>query len=421
MENNQERLTDAQGLQLCRLRDESARPWSYMSVSVATFALIAAATVPTPLYQLYQKAFHFSEFTLTMIFGIYALGVIPALLVFGPLGDVICRRRVLMAAITLAGLGIMLLLLARGVIWLMAGRVLVGVAVGATQGNATAALVEMQPQKSRRRAGIMMALCTAGGAASGTLTSGLIAEYLPDPFLLSYLLELGILALGFALVASIKEAAAPVRSFIGFHHPLVERKIFSGFMAAALAGGLGWSIAGIFLAIVPSYVSNLLHTRNLAAGGALVALMLGSIAFIQIALVNVPTFRLMIFGLCGAVVGLSSTVAAWHLSSLGLMIGGSAICGAAIGMSYLGSISEINRLAEPEDRGRVNSLYFVIIYLFFSIPTISLGLVATRLGLYTAVFIFAVFVVFFALIVMAWLVIRQRRPQKENIDPVKAL
>jgi predicted MFS family arabinose efflux permease len=409
MDQEHERLSVAQGIQLCRLRDESARPWSYVAVAIASFVLIAAATVPTPLYQLYQENFHFSEFTLTMIFGIYAFGVIPALLVFGPLGDIICRRRVLMVAIGMAGAGIALLAAARGVLWLLAGRLLVGIAVGATQGNASAALVEMQPREDRRRAGIMMTVCTAGGAASGTLVSGIIAQYLPDPLLLAYIMELAMLAAAFVLVATIKEAASPVLSFVSFHHPRVSRNIFVGFMAASLAGGLIWSIAGLFLALVPSYVSNLLHVRNLAAGGALVALMLGSSIVIQLIMINSSNFRLQMMGLGVAVAGITAVVAAWHLSSFLLMIAGSISSGAAIGMGYLGSISEINRLAAPQERGRVNSLYFVVVvYLFFSIPTIALGFAASHLGLYAAVFGFAAVIILLAISLMVWLAIRQR-------------
>jgi len=404
----EERLCVANGIQLCRLRDESARPWSYAAVALASFVLIAAATIPTPLYQLYQVKFHFSEFMLTMIFGIYAFGVIPSLLVFGPLGDAICRRRVLMFAILAAGAGILLLSLAQGVIWLLAGRLLVGVAVGATQGNSRAALVEMQPRGDRRRAGIMMAVCTAGGAASGTLASGIIAQYLPDPFLLVYLVELGMLALAFVLVAGIKEAASPVLSFVGFHRPRVSRKIIAGFLAASLAGGLGWSIAGLFVALIPSYLSNLLHIRNLAAGGILVALMLGSSVAVQLALVHISNFRLLMSGLAGATAGLAAIVAAWHFSSLALMVAGSIISGAALGMAYLGSISEINRLAAPEERGQINSLYFMIVYLFFSVPMVALGFVASRLNLYAAVLSFAAVIVFIAVCVMIWLIIRRR-------------
>jgi predicted MFS family arabinose efflux permease len=405
---DEERLSAAQGIQLCRLRDETARPWSYAAVAIASFVLIAAATIPTPLYQLYQARFHFSEFTLTLIFGIYAFGVIPALLIFGPLGDAICRRRVLMAAICIASLGILLLALAQGVFWLLAGRLLVGVAVGATQGNASAALVEMQPHGDRRQAGIMTAVCTAGGAATGTLFSGILTQYLPDPFTLAYLVELAMLAVALALVAGIREAASPVLSFVSFHRPQVPRAIMAEVTAVSLAGGVVWSIAELFLALVPSYVSHLLHTRNLAAGGALVALMLGTSVTVQIALIHLSNIRLLMFGLGWAVMGLAALVASWHLQSLVLMIAGAIASGCAIGMAYLGSISEINRLASPEERGQVNSLYFVIVYLFFSIPTMALGFVATHLGLYTAMLTFACVIATLTLTVMAWLAVRQR-------------
>jgi MFS family permease len=188
----------------------------------------------------------------------------------------------------------------------------------------------------------------------------------------------------------------------------VSRKIFAGFLAASLAGGLGWSIAGLFMALIPSYISNLLHIKNVAAGGILAAFMLVASVSIQLVLVHVSNFRLLMSGLAGAIVGLAAIVAAWHFSSLVVMIIGSIISGAAMGMAYLGSISEINRLAVPEERGQINSLYFMIVYLFFSVPMIALGFVASRLDLYTAVLSFAAVIVFIAICVMIWLVIRDR-------------
>ena len=407
MNEQQDRLSTSQGLQLCRLRDEYARPRSYMVVALASFALVAGATVPTPLYQLYREAFHFSNFMLTVVFGIYAFGVIPALLAFGPIGDAICRRRVLIAAICTEVVGIVVLAAARDVHYLLVGRLLVGVAVGASQGNSSAALVEMQPRGDRRQAGIMITASTIGGAATGTLVSGLLAQYLPNPLLLPYLLELGLLAAALVMVSSIQEAAAPALSFIRIHRPRVPRAIAAGFAAASLSGGLAFSIAGLFLALVPSYVSSLLQAQNLAAGGALVALMLGSSIVAQVILGSYPIFRLQAGGLGGAVAGLAAVVIAWHLSSLLLMCVGSIVCGASIGMAYLGSVAEINRLAEPDARGSVNSLYFMIIYLFFAVPAIALGFAATHLGLYRALWIFSAIISTLAIGEIAWLTIHR--------------
>ena len=382
-------------------------PRSYMAVALASFSLIAGAAMPTPLYQIYGDLFRFSPFTLTAIFGAYALGVIPALLVFGPVGDVICRRRVLMAAICIEALGIGLLAAAQSVLWLFAGRVLVGVAVGASQGNLSAALVEMQPQGDRRRAALMTTASTVGGGAAGPLISGLMGQYLPDPLLLCYFVEIGLLAVAMVLVAGIDEAAGlGTLNSLRIHRPRVPRGCARRFVSAGFSGGLSWSIGGLFVALVPSYVSGLLHRESLAAGGTLVALMLGASVAGQLSMGRQPAARLQVLGLGGAVAGLAGVVFAWPHASLPLMFAGSVVCGACTGMAYLGSISELNRMATSEERGSVNSLYFMIVYLFFTVPTIALGFAATCIGLYPAVCIFSVIVAILSVAEIVWLVTR---------------
>lgn len=384
-------------------------PRSYMAVALASFALIAGAAMPTPLYQMYGEVFHFSHFTLTAIFGVYALGVIPALFVFGPIGDVICRRRVLMAAICIEAAGIGILAAARGVPWLFAGRVLVGLAVGASQGNLSAALVEMQPRGDRQRAALMTTASTVGGGAAGPLMSGLMGQYLPDPLLLCYLFEIGLLVLAMMLVAGIDEAAGlGTLSSLKVHRPRIPRGYAARFFSAGFSGGLSWSIGGLFVALVPSYVSGLLHRESLAAGGTLVALMLGASVAGQLTMRSQPSGRLQILGLGGAIAGLAAVVFAWPHSSLPLMFVGSVVCGSCTGMAYLGSISDLNQMAAPEERGSVNSLYFMIVYLFFTVPTIALGFAATCIGLYPAVCIFSVIVSILAIGEIVWLTARQK-------------
>ena len=63
----------------------------YLQVSIALF-FIAGSSAPTPLYGLYQAAWGFSPVTITLVFGVYALAVLAALLVFGRLSDHVGRR-----------------------------------------------------------------------------------------------------------------------------------------------------------------------------------------------------------------------------------------------------------------------------------------------------------------------------------------
>jgi len=54
--------------------------------------LLASSSAPTPLYATYQAEWGFSAITITVIFGVYAIAVLLALLVFGSLSDHIGRR-----------------------------------------------------------------------------------------------------------------------------------------------------------------------------------------------------------------------------------------------------------------------------------------------------------------------------------------
>ncbi|WP_292016031.1 hypothetical protein [Mesorhizobium sp.] len=62
------------------------------AVAAMSAALFAGSTVLTPLYVIYKQAFGFSQMTLTLVYAVYVVGNLAALLVFGRLSDAIGRR-----------------------------------------------------------------------------------------------------------------------------------------------------------------------------------------------------------------------------------------------------------------------------------------------------------------------------------------
>lgn len=112
-------------------------------------------TLPTPLYVVYQERFGFSTLMITVIFAVYAAGVLLALVLFGA-SDLLGRRHVLLAGLACGALSAVAFLLANGLALLLVGRVLSGLSVGIFVGTATAALVETPNgrdplQRHRRR------------------------------------------------------------------------------------------------------------------------------------------------------------------------------------------------------------------------------------------------------------------------------
>ncbi len=53
----------------------------YLQASI-TVIFLAGSSAPSPLYPVYQAAWGFSPIAITVIFGVYALAVLAALLVF---------------------------------------------------------------------------------------------------------------------------------------------------------------------------------------------------------------------------------------------------------------------------------------------------------------------------------------------------
>src|SRR6185369_1471835 len=114
----------------------------YLQVSIAV-SFLAGSSAPTPLYSMYQAHWGFSSIMVTVVFGVYALAVLAALLVFGSLSDYIGRRPVLIAASFVQALTMLLFASAGSVDHLLIARVVQGVATGSAAAAVGAAMLDI--------------------------------------------------------------------------------------------------------------------------------------------------------------------------------------------------------------------------------------------------------------------------------------
>lgn len=98
-------------------------------------------TLPTPLYPIYQHRLGFSELMITIIYAIYAIGVIAALVVAGSWSDQIGRRRMLLGGIGLSAASALAFLVVGGLVALLIGRLISGLSAGIFTGTASFALL----------------------------------------------------------------------------------------------------------------------------------------------------------------------------------------------------------------------------------------------------------------------------------------
>ena len=143
------------------------------------FLLISSSAVPAPLYGLYRSEWRFSTFTLTVIFAIYAIFTLGALLIFGSVSDFVGRRPVIAAGLVTGLVACVVFLTANGLVSLLVGRALQGIAVGITTGAAGALLVDLDVDGER--VPFVESTMPGVGLALGALGASVIVEYGPAP------------------------------------------------------------------------------------------------------------------------------------------------------------------------------------------------------------------------------------------------
>ncbi|MEU0602631.1 MFS transporter [Streptomyces sp. NPDC006393] len=437
-DNQRTRAPDRGGHAAVSAHEEPGRSQGpFLIVATALFLLLAGANLPTPLYAVYQQRFGFSAEVLTLVFATYAVVLVPTLLVFGRLSDRLGRRRVIVAGLGAAAVAAALFAAAEGTAWLFAARALQGLALGMVSGGANAGLVELEPRHDARRAALLATLAQTGGCAAGPLAAGLLAQWAPAPRTLCYLVGLTATVAIALCVLAIPEPAhgaqgrapqpaggaqgrvpEPARNTRGrrrIQRPGVPRDIRGPFARVASTAALVWSVAALYLSVVPSYVGSLLGTHDLALLGAITAVMLTASCAAQLASRSgLRPATSQAGGLILLAAGLLALVAAFPAHSLALVLVGAVLAGCGHGAGFLGAQAELNRCVPGDRRGEVTAAFYTCVYTGVAVTSIGVGLIARAVSLSAAVALFAAVIGTAALAIASWHV----RARRRQMDPV---
>lgn len=154
----------------------SRRAGLWVSASVVAHTLWTSAA-PAMAYRLYAQEWRLSHTVTTGIFAVYPIVVVAVLLGFGDLSDHIGRRATMLIGLGASLAGALLFAVAPNVLWLFAGRALMGVGVGLTAGPSTAAVVEFGTGGPLKRAALITTVAQAAGFAASLLLGGALIEY----------------------------------------------------------------------------------------------------------------------------------------------------------------------------------------------------------------------------------------------------
>ncbi|WP_433674541.1 MFS transporter [Microbacterium gorillae] len=369
-------------------------PGTAFWVVAASFLLMMAfATVPTPLYALYQQRDGFQTFTVTLIFAAYAVGVIVALSFGGHISDWVGRRRMLVIAALIEALSSIIFLLPGAVPTLLVARFVSGLAVGLLTAAATAGLSELRIHHSGH-VGIAATVATVanlGGLALGPLIGGIFAEWAPWPLVTPYAVFLAGLIGAAILLTRIPETVTtvPLRASYRRQRVAVPRERRSAFLLAGAAAFAAFAITGFFGSVSPAFLAQIGNVHDHLAVGATAFAVFGAAAIAQLISGRLSPRHQIVAGATTVLLGMTMFAASALTASIALFIVGGVVAGFGVGFLFRSALMTGASLGDAAHRGEVLAGVFLMAYAGMTVPPVLIGLALLWLPMIPVLLVFA--------------------------------
>ena len=398
-------------------RHPLAKRIALVTYVVTSWGFFAASSAPTPLYSLYRKAWDFSPAALTLVFGIYALALLAALLVTGSLSDHLGRRPVMLGSLALEAVAMLVFADASDLRMLIAARLLQGLASGAAASVVPAAVLDV----GHSRAPLLNSLMPVLGMGCGALGTSILVTYAPFPMRLVFILLLGLFLLLAAVVAwlpeTISRRAGALASLVpSIRIPRAAHRIMIRVAPANIAA---WALGGFYLSLGPSLAAMVTGSHSVILGGTVVfTLTAGATLAILLFRTMTPAITLLL-GSGALAMGLAITLLGVHAALAGILIAGTFCSGMGLGLVFQSALRSVLPQAEAHERAGLMAAYFVMSYLAFSIPAMLAGTMVRHLGLETVTDAYAGSLILLVAITAAASWQSMRRPAKVKVHSTR--
>ncbi|MEU1416781.1 MFS transporter [Streptomyces sp. NPDC005731] len=346
------------------------KPW--MRVALAMFVVGWGANQFSPLLLVYRRGGAVSESAVTMAFGAYALGLIPALLLAVPVARRYGQVRTMRVVLALSAVASLILLVGGERIWaLVLGRLLAGIASGSAFGPGTAWIKELSDGDAPGAGARRVALALSAGFGGGPLVAGALAQWLSAPEVVPYLVHICLTACVAPLVwnasGGITSAARHDEAGLRGLGAIFGHRGFR-FQVAPTAP-LVFGAATTSFAVLPALVPP--HGPSVAASGGLAGLTLASGAAVQPLARRMSTrsrHAIRVWGLAAGIAGFLLGAVTIRLHDPVVLIPAAITLGACYGMLMVAGLSRVEALAAPNELAGAAAVFYCLSYLGFAAP-----------------------------------------------------
>lgn len=355
----------------------------WLRIVPALFAIAWGGNEFTPLLLLYRRVDGLGAATVDVLLAAYVFGIVPALLLGGPLSDRWGRRALLLPAPLVAVAGSLTLALGHGSpALLLVGRVLSGIALGLAMAVGTSWVQELsrapfdpvaRPGAGARRASMAL----TAGFGLGAAVAAALAQWGPAPTALPYVVNVAVTLLPAALLLTAPETrpALPVghrgRLVDDLRVPSLGHRRFWTVVVPTAPWVFG--CAATAYAIVPTITVHLVGHLDVAYAGLLCLLGLGSgFAVQQVSrrAVERSSGRALVVGLVLVAVGMTLATLAALRPHLWFALPAAVVLGCAYGLVLVAGLTEVGRIARPDDLAGLTAVFYSLTYVGFFAPAV---------------------------------------------------
>lgn len=305
---------------------------------------------------------------LAAVFGLYAVGLVPGLLAGGALSDRYGRATIALPGAALAAIGTLSLLVWHLPTGLGVGRVVVGLGAGAAFSAGTAWMADLGGSRGATLAGIAL----TSGFGGGPVVSGILAQWLPAPLVLPYLVSgtLSIAAITFCLTSR-RPAPEPSAGT-----PTAADHVASAGSHRSVRSALGWALpiaplvfttATIGLVTLPSRLPDRLDGPALTGFAAATVLGAGLVAQTWARHRHRPAGTI---GAASGSLGLALSAAAGAQAGLLAVTVAAVLLGICYGLCLHAGLHDIEERSPAGKRGSLTGIFYVGTYLGFGVPVL---------------------------------------------------
>lgn len=366
-------------------RPNSVRRRGFVLLMVISIAFLAASSAPTPLYAIYQEQLDLAPVTVTVVFAVYALTLLIALLVAGSVSDYIGRRPVIIGSLLVEVGSLVVFLVADTVVLLIVARAIQGLATGVATAAVAAALTDLDA----RKAPLYNSIAPLIGLAVGAVGAAGLATTIDAPVVGVFTVLIVLFVILVMLASLVPESAA---GRPGLAHSLrVSIAVPATARAAMLVTApmfiAGWAIGGFILSLGPSLLHAESGTTSPMAGGWLVVALTASGAASVMLLHARAAHQTLIIGASAMIIGLGFVFISVGTSNAALLFIGTTIAGAGFGAGFQGAMRIVIPRAAAHERAGLLSTIYIISYLSMGVIAIAAGLLTAALNVQGATLI----------------------------------